>query len=332
MTVESMEPTENREQVTIRNEEPEPQLSLAPVPRHTIEVTIIKPGPARVKIGETQVSYSEEALKQSLPLWEGAACFCDHSDKSVRNIAGVYFSPWWDDGVKARLRFIDDNLYHLVEQMVNDRQQGLPVPDIGISADIGIDGIPIDNIFEVREITSVFSADIVFSPAAGGSFDRVLNSVREKYGIPQPQNQTDSDSSPVRRGESGEELVPVKRVRDLQSANDKLRAQVKNQQELISEKEQLLARLQTDLEAAAATYREHLLAQHPEMPAELVEGNSIDEVNESFLKAQKVVETVRRQLEEDIPAGAPARSGVDVAAMSSREKIEYGVKHGRARR
>jgi len=154
----------------------------------------------------------------------------------------------------------------------------------------------------------------------------------EKNGIPEPQNQPDSDPSPVDQGESGEELVPVKRVRDLQSANDKLRAQSKSQQELISEKEQLLSRLQSDLGVASAKYREHLLARHPEIPAELVEGNSIEEIDGSFLKARKVVETVRQHLEEDIPAGAPARSGVDVTALSPRQKIEYGISREQARK
>ena len=156
----------------------------------------------------------------------------------------------------------------------------------------------------------------------------MLNSVRDKYGIREPQNQPDSDSSPVYRGESEEGMVPVKRVRDLQSANDKLRAQSKNQQDLISEKEQLLAKLQSDLGTAAAKYRESLLAQHPEIPVELVEGGSVEEIDSSFMKAMKVVETVRQHLEEDIPAGAPVRSGIDMADMSSREKIEYGLRKG----
>lgn len=313
--------------------------SLVDAPRRIIEVTIIKPGPARVKVGGVQVSYSEEALKESLPLWEGAAAFCDHFSKSVRNLAGVYFSPWWDEGVKAKLRFTDDTLYHLVEQIIQEREQGLPVPDIGISADIGIKGVKSDHTIEVQEITHVVSADIVFSPAAGGSFDRVLNSVvsrygiqmsqassGEQYGIPGPQNQPDAGSSPIYSGESEEELVPVKRVRDLQSTNDKLRAQIKNQQELVSEKDRLISGLQSDLGVAVAKYREYLLAQHPEIPSELVKGNTIEEISESFLEAQKVVERVHQHLEESIPAGAPARSGIDVSALSPREKIEYGLR------
>jgi len=319
--------------------------SLVDAPRRIIEVTIIKPGPARVKVGGVDVSYSEEALKKSLPLWEGAAAFCDHFNKSVRNLAGVYFSPWWDEGVKAKLRFTDDVMYHLVEQIIQDREQGLPVPDIGISADIGIKGMPSDHAIEVQEITHVVSADIVFSPAAGGSFDRVLNSVvsrygiqmsqassGEQYGIPGLQNQSDAGSSPIPLGESvdktlrEEEMVPVKRVRDLQSTNDKLRAQIRNEQEILSEKDRLISGLQSDLEVAVAKYREYLLAQHPEIPPELVKGNTIEEISESFLEAQKVVERVHQHLEESIPAGAPARSGIDVSALSPREKIEYGLR------
>ena len=144
---------------------------------HVVDVTIIRPGEARVTFDGAPVSYTEEALQSSLPLWEGAACFCDHFNKSVRNIAGVFFSPWYDDGVKAKLRFIDDTLYGMVARIVADRDVGLPVPDIGISADIAINGEPTDNTFQVTEISQVISADIVFSPAAGGSFDRILNAV-----------------------------------------------------------------------------------------------------------------------------------------------------------
>jgi hypothetical protein len=317
------------EEMAIRNEEPDPLPSLFHVPNHVIEVTIIKPGPAKVKVGGVQVSYSEEALKKSLPFWEGAAAFCDHFNKSVRNLAGVYFSPWWDEGVKAKLRFTDDTLYHLVEQIIQDREQGLPVPDIGISADIGIKGVKSDHTVEVQEITHVVSADIVFSPAAGGSFDRVLNQVRQQLGIPDGRNegQRIKEESNKEQGACSQSLVPYeKRVRDLQSTNDKLRAQIKNQQELVSEKDRLISGLQSDLGVAVAKYREYLLAQHQEIPPELVKGNTIEEINDSFIEAQKVVERVHQHLEESIPAGAPARSDTDISALSPKEKIKYGLR------
>ena len=282
-----------------------------------MEVTIIKPGPSRVKIGDRQVNYSEEALKASLPLWEGAACFCDHFNKSVRNIAGVYFAPWYDDGVKAKLRFIDDTIYHMVSRIMADREQDLTIPDIGISADINIKGMPADHTIEIQEILSVISADIVFSPAAGGSFDRVLNSVRQELGI---TAQTDRDRAGTEEGALSQVSVHVyeKRVRDLQSTADKLRAQAQNQEESIQ-------KLQSDLSEAVARYREGILQQNPEIPEDLVTGSSIAEIDASLEKARAVVESVKQHLEEKVPAGAPARSGVNVSALSPRQKIEYGV-------
>ncbi len=283
-------------------------------PRHIVEVTIIKPGPAKISIEDAQVVYTEDALKASLPLWEGAACFCDHFNKSVRNIAGVYFTPWYDNGVKAKLRFIDDTLYHMVARIMSDRQQQLPVPDVGISADVIIKGMPTDHTLEVTEITDVISADIVFAPAAGGSFDRVLNSVRQDLGITVPQN--DHPTPPTAPGEV---LVPEKRVRDLQSTADKLRTQVQNQEALVTQ-------LQADLTDAVTKYREGILREHPEIPADLVTGATLKEIDASLAKAQATVESVKKHLEENIPPGAPARRGPDVESMTPRQKIEYGLK------
>ena len=298
---------ENVQSMLIANE-----ASIADQVKHIIEVTIIKPGPAKVKISGALVNYTEEALRNSLPLWEGAACFCDHFNKSVRNIAGVFYSPWYDEGIKAKLRLIDDSLFHLINQIINDRAQNLPVPDVGISADIGIEGIPKDHTIEVQEITNVISADIVFSPAAGGSFDRVLNSIREQLRIedsfhPEP----DTTKKPDAQYE--------KRVRDLQSIADKLRAQVKNQQESMT-------KLQSDLSDAVSKHREEILDKHPEIPADLVTGNTIQELDASLAKALDLVEKIKQNLEETIPAGAPPRSALDVGSLSSTDKIKYGLR------
>jgi len=310
---------------------------------HIVEVTIIKPGESKVTIDGTPVSYTEDALKNSLSLWEGTACFCDHFNKSVRNIAGVFFSPWYDEGVKAKLRFIDDTLYNMVSRIVADRENSLPVPDIGISADIAINGESSDDTFEVREISRVISADIVFSPAAGGSFDRILNSVMQELAIGDDQD----DQLLARHGESvdrvasgdpldtpgatppgGEPLVspkrvasgdPEKRVRDLQSAADRLRNQVKNQEATIQE-------LQGNLAEAVSRYRESLLAQHPEIPADLLKGSTIAELDASLENAQAVVDNVKQHLAEKVPAGAPARQGINISSMSPGEKISYGLK------
>jgi hypothetical protein len=65
----------------------------------------------------------------------------------------------------------------LIDQIIEDRDNGLPVPNIGLSADL-LAGYYVDGQTRVAtEISSVYSVDAVFYPASGGSFDRVLNSV-----------------------------------------------------------------------------------------------------------------------------------------------------------
>jgi hypothetical protein len=278
-------------EISLQNSE---QLSLKTLngEQHIIDVTIIRPGPAKINLEGMKVIYTEEVLEKSLPLWNGAACFADHFNKSVRNIVGVFYDARYEEGVKAKLRFTDPSIFHLLQQILADREEGLPVPNIGISADINIKGIPIAGNIEVQEIINVISADIVFAPAAGGSFDRVLNSVRQQHGI--------SDD-------------PEKRIRDLQATADKLRAQVKNQE----------AQLQEALEQ----HKRDLLKDHPEIPEEMLTGTSIAELNASLEKASQLVERVKKNLEvQSIPIGAPVRSAPDIESLSPTEKIKYALR------
>ena len=286
----------------------------------TILVTIIKP--TTVETAKGKFSYSEEVLKNSLPLWNGATAFCDHFNKSIRNIAGVYLEPYYEDGVKAKLRFIDDNLYKLVCQIISDREKGLAVPDVGISADIELAYKPLDHTFNVTQITRVISADIVFSPAAGGTFERVLNAC----GISNPVEQQNQSQPGSPQQQLDEELVPVIRVRDLQSQNDKLRVQLTSTQGD-------LEKLQKDMETAILKYREALLAANPLIPEELIQGKTILELAASLSTGQQVVEKIKQnviaseawQSRSRVPAGAPARTGIDIESLSSTDKIKYGL-------
>ena len=292
--------------------------SLSDPQNKVVLVTIIKPGTVQTPTGK--VVYSEKVLSDSVPLWDGAACFCDHFNKSVRNIAGVYYAPYYEDGVKAKLRFIDESLYKLVSQIIQDKDKNLPVPDIGISADINVKFSETDHTLEVTHIAQVISADIVFSPAAGGSFDRVLNAA----GIsPIIQNQPPSGSPP----QSAEELVPVSRVRDLQSANDKLRETVKTLNLTLSDAKGLSQKLQQDIGEAVKKYRESLIKANPGIPEELLKGESITDLDASLTQAQAIVEKIKANLEGEavIPAGSPSRKGPDISELSPVDKIKYGL-------
>lgn len=299
--------------------------------RRLVEVTIIRPGESK-----NGFFYPEEVLVESLPRWEGVAAFADHSrEKSIRNLVGVYTSPRWEGAIKANLRFIDDQVFHLVEQVVRDQAQGLAVPDIGISADLMVQGVEgEDGSYHVSRILDILSADIVFQPAAGGTLDRVLESQggnRAQIGVvdelPQEeQGQAGSGAAESALPADGQEepLVPFKRVRDLQSQGDRLRHQ-------LAQREEEVQRLRNSLQEAAMKYRQALLAAHPVIPEQLLSGSTIEELEASLERARMAVEKVRERLEEDmarsqaVPAGAPVRRGPDLSALSPREKILYGL-------
>ena len=69
---------------------------------------------------------------------------------------------------------------------------------------------------------------------------------------------------------------------------------------------------------------------NPGVPAELITGDTIEEVNVSLKNAQAIVDRVRQEMEAEasktkIPAGAPQRTPPDLSALSPREKIKYAI-------
>ncbi|MDD5127044.1 MAG: hypothetical protein PHR43_02940 [Dehalococcoidales bacterium] len=84
------------------------------------------------------------------------------------------------------------------------------------------------------------------------------------------------------------------------------------------------------LAQAVGEYRNLVIGSQPEIPAELITGGTIAEVNESLCKAQALVARVRQGMEAEtaktrVPAGAPPRTPLDVSALSAREKIQYAI-------
>ena len=91
--------------------------------------------------------------------------------------------------------------------------------------------------------------------------------------------------------------------------------------------------LETQARGAAQRYRELALHQSPELPQELVTGETVEEVEQAVQRARETVSKVRGHLESQaqagrVPVGAPARSGPDLSGMSAEEKIQYGLEQG----
>lgn len=116
---------------------------------------------------------------------------------------------------------------------------------------------------------------------------------------------------------------------EIENANAKLKAHVTE----LTGRDKELSDLRGKLGGVAIKYRQLILSGSPEVPDELVKGETIEEIEASFANAQKVVERVKqglngKQQRERVPAGAPTRSPVDLSAMSPQEKIVYALRRG----
>ena len=88
--------------------------------------------------------------------------------------------------------------------------------------------------------------------------------------------------------------------------------------------------LQASLKAAAGKYRDALLASQPEVPPDLVGGETVEEVDQQLEAALRMVAQLRGHLESQaqalrVPTGAPARRAPDLSALSPAEKIVHGL-------
>ena len=138
------------------------------------EVVAITAGPAN------GWQFDAEVLKESIGLWEGVHCFVDHglASRSVRDIAGILRHPTWDEqlqGIRAVLESFGpagELLSGLGRQAVGMQPPSL----VGFSADIFFK----HRGKRVEKITRVMSVDLVYNPARGGAFLRLLNQIEEK--------------------------------------------------------------------------------------------------------------------------------------------------------
>lgn len=119
---------------------------------------------------------------------------------------------------------------------------------------------------------------------------------------------------------------------------DQAFAPLKAELELV--KQQLAAKTQTEeqvsaltasLTDAAAKYQALLVQTNPEIPADMIKGSTVAEIDASLASAKTIVQKVKESLEAQdkaapIPAGAPPRQGIDLSGLSPTAKIIEGLK------
>ena len=99
---------------------------------------------------------------------------------------------------------------------------------------------------------------------------------------------------------------------------------------ILAQRDVELQTLRHQLASATARYRQALLAAAPEIPEELVAGNTPEEVEASLGRARQMVERIRSRIEAQIaeqrvPTGSPIRSTPDISGLSAQEKIAYAL-------
>ena len=126
----------------------------------------------------------------------------------------------------------------------------------------------------------------------------------------------------------------VETVEQSQGEAQELEEVVNQLKEQLASREQELGSLKEQLALSVAKYRTLVLAGVPEIPEEMVQGSTVEEINSSVTKAQEMVERVKSQIEaqkarERVPAGAPARMPPDLSALSPKDKIAYALTKGK---
>ncbi len=128
-----------------------------------------------------------------------------------------------------------------------------------------------------------------------------------------------------------EELAEVQAcILELEQAVVDKDSDIAAQKQSEAELEERLSTVNDSLAEAIASYRTAVIQANPEVMAELVNGDTIESINESLEKAKSLISKVRQGLETEIsqakvPAGAPERRSPDLSALSPREKIKYAI-------
>jgi chromosome segregation ATPase len=100
-------------------------------------------------------------------------------------------------------------------------------------------------------------------------------------------------------------------------------AQLAARDEELAALRQEVEALRASLKAAASKYRDALLASQPEVPPDLVTGETVEAALRMVAQLRGHLETQAQALR--VPSGAPARRAPDLSALSPTEKIVHGL-------
>jgi predicted nuclease with TOPRIM domain len=120
------------------------------------------------------------------------------------------------------------------------------------------------------------------------------------------------------------------RLSQLEQALAERDEQINTLKQSVAELETKLTELADSRSQELASYRALVISSNPDLPEELIAGESVEEIDKSLASARALIDRVRQRLETEIagsriPAGAPLRTPLDLSALSPQEKIQYAM-------
>lgn len=107
-------------------------------------------------------------------------------------------------------------------------------------------------------------------------------------------------------------------------------SQIASLKQSLTEADEQTKKLIDSLAQAVDSYRSVVISANPDIPEELINGDTIEAVDQSLARAKKLVSRIRQGLEAEamqtrFPSGAPVRTPPDLSALSAKEKIQYAI-------
>jgi hypothetical protein len=136
-----------------------------------------------------------------------------------------------------------------------------------------------------------------------------------------PQEAENSDN------ESGELTAKIEGLRKVAAEKDCI---INVLEQNLSEVMKQQKETDSKLAFAVNSYKKMITGNNADIPAELISGDSIEEIDNSLAMARILVNKIRQGLEGEIsaariPGGAPVRGEPDIAGLSPIEKIKYAM-------
>ena len=154
----------------------------------------------------------------------------------------------------------------------------------------------------------------------------------EAAGHDEPESQVEAQESEEDEMETlrGALRQAEERIATLEQEASSLREALERREGELGEARSRLEAAEGQIAVALERYRASLLAAAPEVPEELVSGETVEALEASFRGASEMVERVRARLaaqmgRQRVPPGAPTRSSPDVSGLSPREKIAHAL-------